>query len=78
MPTIYVLSKNKKNITIFHLKITIFTAFKNRCILHGRVFVMSSIDNLIFRTNLKLYLLNKIRKVHLTKFLIGHFSNLFF
>ena len=34
------LSENKKNITMFHLKITIFTAFKNRYILHGRVFVM--------------------------------------
>ena len=30
-----------KNITIFHLKIIIFTALKNRSILHGRVFVMS-------------------------------------
>ena len=29
VPTIYVLSKNKKNITIFHLKIIIFTAVKN-------------------------------------------------
>ena len=32
--------QNKKNITVFHLKIVIFTAVKNRCILHGRVFVM--------------------------------------
>ena len=40
MPTIYVLSKNKKNITIFHLKIIIFTAVKNCSILHGHVFVM--------------------------------------
>ena len=40
VPTINVLSKNKKNITFFHLKIIIFTAVKNRCILHGRVFVM--------------------------------------
>ena len=40
IPTIYVLSKNKKNITIFHLKIIIFTAVKNCCILHGRVFVI--------------------------------------
>ena len=40
VPTIFVLSKNKKNVAIFSLKITIFTAFKNRCILHGRVFVM--------------------------------------
>ena len=29
-----------KTITIFHLKIIIFTAVKNRSILHGRVFVM--------------------------------------
>ena len=34
------LSRNKKNITIFHLKIIIFTAVKYWCILHGRVFVM--------------------------------------
>ena len=40
VPTIYVLSKNKKNITIFHLKISIFTAVKNCSILHGRVFVI--------------------------------------
>ena len=33
----YVLSQN---ITIFHLKIFIFTAVKYRCILHERVFVM--------------------------------------
>ena len=33
IPTIYVLSKNKKNITFFHLKITIFTAVKHwRCV----------------------------------------------
>ena len=35
------LSKNKKIITIFHLKNMIFTAVKNRWMLHGRVFVMS-------------------------------------
>ena len=34
------MSKNKKIITIFHLKIIIFTAGNNRCILHGRVIVM--------------------------------------
>ena len=28
------------NITIFHLKIIIYTAVKNRSILHGRVFEM--------------------------------------
>ena len=31
--------QNKKNIKIFHLKITIFTLVKYRSILHGRVFV---------------------------------------
>ena len=40
MPTINVLSKNKKNIIIFHLKIIFFTAMKNHCILHGHVIVM--------------------------------------
>ena len=35
VPTIYVLSNNKKNITIFHLKMTIFTAVKNRSIFQG-------------------------------------------
>ena len=28
---------------LFQLKIVIFTALKNRCILHGRVFVMNMI-----------------------------------
>ena len=42
VPTIYVLSKNKKNIIQFLLKILIFYKFKNLCILHGHVFVMSS------------------------------------
>ena len=40
VPMIYVLSKNKKNITIFHLKIIIFTAMKNRRILHRHVIVL--------------------------------------
>ena len=35
-----VLSKNKKNINIFLLKIFIFTTLKNLCILHGHVFQM--------------------------------------
>ena len=38
--TIYVLSKNEKNIIIFYLKINIFTAVKYCCLLHGRVCVM--------------------------------------
>ena len=37
---IYVLSKNMKIVQKIQLKIVIFTAVKNRCILHGRVFVM--------------------------------------
>ena len=32
VPTIYVLSKNKENITIFYLKIIIFIAVENCCI----------------------------------------------
>ena len=38
--TIYVLSKNKKNIIFFPLKIFISYNLKHRCILHGHVFVM--------------------------------------
>ena len=41
VPTIYVLSKNLNIIKKIQLKIVIFTAVKNRCILHGDVFVMS-------------------------------------
>ena len=33
-------SKNKKNIKKFHLKIIIFSTFRNCCILHEHVFVM--------------------------------------
>ena len=38
--TIYVLSKNKKHITLFHLKIVNFIAIKNQSILHRRFIVM--------------------------------------
>ena len=41
VPAIYVLSKNKK-IKLFYLKISIFTAFKNLCIMHGNVCVMEN------------------------------------
>ena len=41
LPTNNVLSKQKKNIKHFHLKMNIFTAVKYCCILHGRVCVMS-------------------------------------
>ena len=40
-PPRYVLSKNKKNIKNFHLKIINFTAVKYCCILHGHVCVMN-------------------------------------
>ena len=39
--TIYILSKNKKNI-IFHLKIIIFTAVRNHSILHRHVCVLTA------------------------------------
>ena len=39
--SIYVLSKNKKNIKNFPLKIFNFYNFKNLCILHGQVFIMT-------------------------------------
>ena len=41
--TIYVLSKNKKNIKIFQLKIFNFQSSKNLCLLNGQVFVMQII-----------------------------------
>ena len=44
VPTIYVLSKNKKNITFFYQKNTIFTAVKNCRILHRHVCVMTRVD----------------------------------
>ena len=44
---IYVLCKIKKNITFFHLKITIFTAVKYCCILHGHVCVMAVCNSLM-------------------------------
>ena len=34
------LAKTRKNIKTFHLKIIIFSTFRNCCILHGHVFVM--------------------------------------
>ena len=41
---INVLSKNKKDITFFHLNITICTAVKYRSILHRHVIVMPGIN----------------------------------
>ena len=48
LPTIYVLSINKKNIKMFPMKF-LFFAFetKNICILHGQVFVMQCGDEII-------------------------------
>ena len=40
VPTIYVLSKNKKIIKTFFAENFHFLNFKNLCILHGQVFVM--------------------------------------
>ena len=37
--------QNKKNITIFHLKIMTFTAVKNCSILHRRVFSQCTVDD---------------------------------
>ena len=48
MPTINVFSKNKKNITFFHLKIIFFTAVKHCRIWPGLVFVMCRpVENLL-------------------------------
>ena len=46
------LSKNMKIVKIFQLKIAIFTAVKNRCMLHGRVFVMNCNCGSIFITKM--------------------------
>ena len=35
--------KKEKNITILHMKMIIFTAVKNRSILHGRVFGITGV-----------------------------------
>ena len=49
VPTIYVLSKNKTD-RLFHLKISHFTDFQNRCIMHGYVCVIIRTDsNELFR-----------------------------
>ena len=48
MPTINVLSKNKKRITLFHRKFTTFTAVKYRIILHGHVCLMCYRDACFF------------------------------
>ena len=42
MPTIYVVSKDKENITLFRLKIVVSIALKNRSILQRRFIVVST------------------------------------
>ena len=60
VPTIYVLSKNKKNVQFFYLNFFFFTAVKNRCILYGHFFVMYTVkeapSNFTDRSNAALLL----------------------
>ena len=49
VPTIYVLSKNKKNIKNFQMKFIIFTAENICSILHGRVILAKMFDSSIQR-----------------------------
>ena len=53
LPTIYVLRKNMKIIKKILMKIFIFTAVKNRCMLHGRVFVTQHAVNGLHRVVLR-------------------------
>ena len=41
-------SKNMKNFTVIHPKIAIFTAVKNRSILHGRVNIINTSASMVF------------------------------
>ena len=78
---IYVLSKNKKNVTVLHLKNTIFTAVKNRSILHRRVIIIN-LPNLEFSlrkgamssmsSSLKLKVDNCIQIFHLGRYIIEY------
>ena len=70
---IYVLSKNKKNITIFHLKFIIFTCVDNCSILHMRVIFMNlGLDPCQF--SVSLYGLGglSLHHRHLTSFDLAH------
>ena len=51
VPTIYVLSKYKKNSKTFLMKIFISYNFKNLCILHGHVFVMTLSANTVINVD---------------------------
>ena len=43
VPTIYVLSTDKKNIIFFPMEFSIFAFEKNLCVLHGHIFIMNVI-----------------------------------
>ena len=47
VPTVYVFSKNIKNIKNFPMKFSIFAFEKFLCILHGHVFVMTKFVQLV-------------------------------
>ena len=58
VPTIYVLSKNKKNNQFFPMKFSTFASEKLLCILHGQVFVMGyAYNGVIFRMLLLIFVI---------------------
>ena len=46
-PHFYIVNWGIQNLIIFHLKIIIFTAVKTHCVLHGRVFVMMKVSEIM-------------------------------
>ena len=59
------LSKNKKNITFFHLKIIIFKAVKNCNILNRRVFVLNEYRAVVFTTSNEMFHIGmKLETIH--------------
>ena len=61
------MSKNKKHVAIFHLKIFVFTALENCSILHGHVFVMCTCcPCLMHNLEFSFYYLKSVQK-HLKK-----------
>ena len=63
--------KNMNIVNKFQLKIVIFTAMKNRCMLHGRVFVMTGFAHSNFSVQVKIRLPSKV-------WYVGGFSCYFF
>ena len=49
------LSKIKKTVKNFQMKIVISTGMKNRCMLHGRVFVMTAVLNRFMNDTFQIY-----------------------